>query len=331
MQAEYSLVRVLAIKVGLFVVLAFNVPTSAIASGEYPNDEVVVRFSIDPSVLDDVTNVPQLASALHRELRLEAASPLDFEVVVHITANIYQNRAQQQHAEGSAIMVNLDKGKPLNDRVKDLRFYTYGDFDEEEAWKYFGGKIQEALLYSMNASGAFKAGEDGTVWTSVSSVSDGSNDLSSENGSMVVEISAELLYRDGSKFGSKQPPSGYRQTLNSVQILLEPAEPQAAEAEPQTSPQTEVAEATSPEGGISGEYGYDPGGLGIEKIDGQYVMYDVRKSPPQYMLLTPIGDGQYSVDYNGVMAKLTFSVDENGQAFSISVEQEGHTIKLPRK
>jgi len=306
---------------------------SAMAADKYPSDAVVVRFTVDPTALKEVNTVAELTDALHRELKLEAASPLGFEVVVHMVGNVYQDRSQPPHGEGSGIMVNIEKGKPVNDRIKDLRFYTYGDFSESEAWDFFNGKIKESLLYSMNSNGAFEADGDGTVWLTVAEVVDGTKDVEPDTSRMVLELSAELLYRDGSKFGSKEPPEGYRQVLRTVQLVLVPAEAQASvEVKPEESAATAVADTVEAESdGITGEYGFDPGGLRIEKKDGGYVMSDVRKSPPVYMPFTSIGENHFSVDYSGVPAKIKFSVDDKGQAFAMSIEQQGHTIKLPRK
>lgn len=303
---------------------------SAIAADQYPRDAVVVRFSIDPAALKEVNTVAELVDALHRELELEAASPLGFEVVVHMVGNVYQDRSQPPHAEGSGIMVSIEKGKPVNDRIKDLRFYTYGDFSESEAWDFFKGKIQEALLYSMNSSGAFEADDDGAVWLSVIDVVDGTIDNKRDGSNMVVELGAELLYRDGSKFGSKTPPDGYRQELETIQIVLSPAEVQASkEPAPEEVPVASVAEAETD--GITGVYGLYDGGLRVEKKDGQYVMSDVRKPDPEYMPLTSIGENLFSADYYGNPAKIKFSVDDKGQAFAMSIEQQGRTLKLPRK
>jgi len=52
---------------------------------------------------------------------------------------------------------------------------------------------------------------------------------------------------------------------------------------------------------------------------------------PAYMPLTSIGENHFSVDYYGEPAKLKFSLDDDGNAFAMSVEQQGHEIKLPRK
>ena len=315
----------------VLLIFIFTCTTGSIlAADKYPSDAVVVRFSIDPLALSDINNTEELVDALHRELKLEAASPLDFEVVIHLVGNVYQGRDQQAHEVGSGTMVNIEKGKPVNDRIKDLRFYTYGDFSESEAWDYFKVQIQEAVLYSMNSSRAFEADETGTVWLNVAELADGETIIQPDGSKMVLELSADVLYRDGSKFGSKTPPEGYRQELKTFQIVLSPAEVQASpEAVPEKEAVAVVEEAETD--GITAIYGYDESGLRIEKRDGQYVMSDIRKSPPVYMPLTSIGENYFSVEYAGVPAKLKFSVDDEGQAFAMSIEQEGHSVKLPRK
>lgn len=297
------------------------------AADQYPSDAVVVRFTVDSAALSQVNNTVELVDALHRELKLEAASPLDFEVVVHIAGNVYQGRDQQPHSEGSGIMVSIEKGKPVNDRVKDLRFYTYGDFSESEAWDFFRGKIQEALLSSMNSSGAFEADDDGTVWLTVAEVADGTRKIEPDGSRMVLELSAEMLYRDGSKFGSKTPPEGYRQALQTTQIVLSPAQvPASKEPVPDAA-----SNADTKVDGITGVYGLYDGGLRVEKKDGQYVMSNIRKPDPEYMPITSIGENLFSVDYYDKPATVKFSVDDKGQAFAMSIEQQDRTMKLPRK
>lgn len=328
MRSRCSNVRSIALATGLTIALSGALAPQALAAS---NDEVVVRFAIDPATLTAVGNSIELVDILHQELRVEASSPLDYEIVVHLLGNIYQNRDQAPHAEGSGIMLSLEKGKPQNDRIKDLRFYTYGGFSESEAWDFFRGKIEEALLYSMNSNGLFEADDDGTVWLAVVDVEDGSVIIEPDESNMVLELTAELNYRDGSRFGRKEAPDGYQQILQTVQLVLSPAQIQAgaATAAEQATNDGEAAAAES--GGILGVYGYDESGLRIEMSDGQYVMSDIRKSPPVYMPLTPIGPNHFSVDYNGFPSKLKFSMDDEGNAFAMSVEREGTEFKLPRK
>lgn len=306
---------------------------AAMAGDAYPSDAVVARFTIDPATLSAVNNTVELIDVLHQELKLEAASPLNYEVIVHLLGNVYQGRDQQPHSEGSGVMLSLEKGKVLDDRIRDLRFYTYGDFSESEAWDSFRDRIQTALLYSMNSSGSFEADEDGTVWLTVADVVDGTVNIEPDGNSMVLELTAELNYRDGSRFGLKEAPEGYRQIVQTVQLVLAPAEvPVTAEPEPEQPAMSDSAPAAVTEsGGITGVYGYDASGLQIEMKDGKYVMFDIRKSPPEYMPLTSIGENHFSVDYYGEPAKLKFSLDDDGNAFAMSVEQQGHEIKLPRK
>ena len=317
----------------LFIVSLVGLAPATMADDAYPSDAVIARFTIDPAALSAVRNTVELTDALHQELKLEAVSPLDYEVVVHLVGNIYQGRDQQPHPEGSGIMVSLENGKVLNDRIRDLRFYTYSDFSESEAWSSFGERMQSALLYSMNSSGAFAADDDGTAWLTVAKVVDGTVNIEPDGSSMVLELTAELNYRDGSRFGLKEAPEGYRQVVQTVQLVLSPAEvPVAAEPEPERSTMSESAAIADTEsGGITGVYGYDESGLRIQMKDGGYVMSDVRKSPPDYMPMTSIGENHFSVDYNGEPAKLRFSLDDNGNAFAMSVEQQGYEIKIPRK
>lgn len=333
MRVHSSDTALCALVLALIIALSAGLATDAIAADTDPSDAVIARFTIDPAELSEVQNTADLVDALHRELRLDGSSPLDYEVIVHLLGNIYQDREQPPHSEGSGIMLNLEKGKPLKGHIKDLRFYTYGDFSESEAWEFFRGSIEQALLYSMNSSGSFEAGEDGPVWLTVDSVVDGAANIEANGSSMVLELTAELNYRDGSKFGRKEPPEGYQQILQTIQLVLSPAAVQISdEPEPEPALATNVAVATAAESdGITGVYGYEPGGLRIEKKDDQYVMSDVRKSPPVYMPLTPIGKNYFSVDYNGVPAKLKFSVDDEGIAFAMTVEQQGHGMKLPRE
>lgn len=326
-KANPALVRI------LIIVSLFGLAPAAVADDAYPSDAVIARFTIDPAALSAVHNTVELADVLHQELKLEAASPLDYEVVVHLIGNIYQGRDQQPHPEGSGIMVSLEEGKALKDRIRDLRFYTYGDFSESEAWTSFRERIQSAVLYSMNSSGSFEADDEGTVWLKVTDVVDGTVNIEPDGKNMVLELTAELNYRDGSRFGRKEAPDGYSQIVQTVQLVLSPAEvPVAAEPEPEQPAVLESAAIADTEsGGITGVYGYDESGLQIQMKDGEFVMSDVRKSPPDYMPLTSIGDNHFSVDYNGEPAKIRFSLDDDGNAFAMSVEQQGYEIKLPRK
>lgn len=319
---------VVAIAITLFTA------TGTVASDHYPDDAIVARFTIPASALDDVHNVADLAEALHKELKLEASSPLDFEVVVHMVGNVYQNWEQQPHSEGSGIMVNLEKGKPVNNRIKDLRFYTYGDFSESEAWDFFRGKIQEALLYSMNSNGAFEVDDHDNVWLAVVDVVDGTRRLEVDSTSMVLELSAELLYRDGSKFGSKEPPEGYREFVRSVQLVLSPAEAQTGEENEaeEVAPAAATEAAAEESDGLTGIYGFDQSGMLIEKKDGQYYLSNPSASEERFVI-TPTGEHQFDCDYDGMPMTIKFSVDDDGHAFAVNMTyvEYGNTVKLPRK
>jgi hypothetical protein len=340
MTFQRSVFSELVISVGLTAILVLCSTAGAMASHHYASDAVVARFTVDAAVLADVSNTTELVDALHQELKVEAASPMDFEVVVHMQGNVYQNREQPPHAEGSGIMLSLEKDEPVNDRIKDLRFYTYGDFSESEAWSFFRDKIQEALLYSMNSSQAFEAGDDGTVWLTVVDVVDGSRDVEVDEGNMILELGAELNYRDGSKFGSKEPPEGYRQVVRTVQLVLSPAKAQAgtkpeAEAEAEAEAEESIASADSAEeesDGLTGMYGFDQSGMLIEKIDGQYFLSNPSASETRFELI-PAGESQFTVEYDGMPMEIKFSVDDNGFAFAINMTyvEYGNTIKLPRK
>lgn len=319
----------------IVLVVAFLtvVSSSLYASNSHPDDAVVVKFSIDWNALAEVSNSRELIDALHQNLNLEAASPLGFEVVVHMTGNVYQNREQQPHPVGSGIMVSLEEGEPATGLLREQRFNTYGGSGESETWEQFHESFKSALLYSMNSSGAFQEDDQGTVWLYVDDAVDGETVVKTGSSNMVLEISAEMLYRDGSKFGSKKPPEGFRQVLETVQLVLAPAEAPESTPVVQAAPETvaPVVEETAESGGITGVYGFDESGLKIEEKDGQYVMSDIRKTPPHYMPLTHIVDNRYSVDYNGMMVELKFSLDDQGKAFGMVVVQQGHEMKLPRK
>jgi hypothetical protein len=336
MKFQKSVCSEFIFRVGLSIVLVFCSTAGVMASDHYPSDAVVARFTIDAAALADVGNTAELIDALHHELKVEAASPLDFEVVVHMQGNVYQNREQPPHSEGSGIMLSLEKGKPVNDRIKDLRFYTYGDFSETEAWEFFRDKIQEALLYSMNSSQTFEAGDDGTVWLTVVDVVDGTRDVEVDEGNMILELGAELNYRDGSKFGSKQPPEGYRQIVRTVQLVLSPAKAQAG-TEPEAMVETEESIATADTAeeesdGLTGMYGFDQSGMLIEMIDGQYFLSNPSVSETRFELI-PTGENQFTVEYDGMPMEIKFSVDDNGFAFAINMTyvEYGNTMKLPRK
>jgi len=334
MEFKRSVCSELFFKVGLATVLFFCSTAGAMAADPYPSDAVVARFTIDPAVLADVKNSTELVDALHQELKVEAASPLDFEVVVHMQGNLYQNREQPPHAEGSGIMLSLENGEPVNDRIKDLRFYTYGDFSETEAWDFFRGKIQEALLYSMNSSQTFEAGDDGTVWLTVVDVVDGTRDVEVDEGNMILELGAELNYRDGSKFGSKEPPEGYRQIVRTAQLVLAPAKAEAGTepvAEEAVAP-SDIPKVEEEADGLTGMYGFDQSGMLIEKKDGQYFLSNPGASETRFELKAA-GENFFTVEYDGMPMEIKFSVDDNGLAFAISMTyvEYGNTIKLPRK
>lgn len=318
----------------VLVIALLTVTSMALyASDSHPEDVVVVKFSIDWNALAKVSNSRELIEALHQNLNLESASPLEFEVVVHVVGNVYQNREQQPHPVGSGIMVSLEEDVPVTGLLREQRFNTYSGTGESETWEQFHESFKSALLYSMNSSGAFQEDEQGTVWLYVDDAVDGGTVVETDSSNMMLEVSAEMLYRDGSKFGSKEPPEGFRQVLQTVQLVLAPA--QAPESAPlvQAAPETaapEVTETVESEG-ITGVYGFDESGLKIEQKDGQYVMSDIRKTPPHYMPLTLIDDNRYSVDYNGMMVELKFSLDDQGNAFGMVIVQQGHEMKLPRK
>jgi hypothetical protein len=338
MKFQRSVCSKFIFRVGLTTVLVFCSTAGVMASDHYPSDAVVARFTIDAAVLAEVSNTAELIDALHQELKVEAGSPLDFEVVVHMQGNVYQNRDQPPHAIGSGIMLSLEDGKPVNDRIKDLRFYTYGDFSETEAWDFFRNEIQQGLLYSMNSSQTFEAGDDGTVWLTVVDVVDGTRDVEVDEGNMVLELGAELNYRDGSKFGSKEPPEGYRQIVRTVQLVLSPATAQAG-TEPEVVVEAETEESNaSPDtteedsDGLTGMYGFDQSGMLIEKIDGQYFLSNPSASETRFELI-PAGENEFTVEYDGMPMEIKFSVDDNGFAFAINMTyvEYGNTIKLPRK
>jgi hypothetical protein len=293
----------------------------------YPDDAVIIRFSIDSASLESVRNSAELAEALHQGLALEAASPLDYEVTIHIQGHVYQGGDEQAHPAASGLFVDIDRGKPVNGRITDLRFYTFNDFSESEAWGYFQQQIQEALTYSMNSTGAFEMSGDGNVPLTVTAVLAGTEAIEPDGSSMVLKLMPETVYRDGSKFGSKVPPAGYTQQVETIQIVLAPAEATVAAV----SPATDTLVATTWPGGIIGTYGADGGALSIQEVDGQLAMSNPNAMEAEQWPLKEVGEARYSTVFNGNPVELRFSMDDDGQAFAVTIIQGDREMKMPRQ
>lgn len=317
------------IRESLLIAMLATTLLGVASESAFSGDAVIIRFSMDPAGLEGVRNSADLAEALHQGLALEATSPLNYELNIHIQGFVYQGGDEQPYPAASGVFVDIDQDNSVDGRITDLRFYTFNNFSESEAWAYFQEQIQQALMYSMNSSGAFEASGDGTVPLTVTSVLDGTEAIEPDGKSMVLKLMPETVYRDGSKFGSKQPPAGYKQEVETMQIVLAPAAAAvvAAVEEAQVAP---VAEAETD--GITGVYGYDQSGYRIEIKDGQHVMWDIRKSPPEYILLTPVGENHFSADLFGEPSEIKFSGDEQGHATEMFIKMPGSNgFKLPLK
>lgn len=73
-------------------------------------------------------------------------------------------------------------------------------------------------------------------------------------------------------------------------------------------------------------------GYRVEIKDGQHVMWDIRKSPLEYILLIPVSENHFSAELFGNPAEISFSVDHQGHATELFIKMQGSNgFPLPRK
>ena len=62
------------------------------------------------------------------------------------------------------------------------------------------------------------------------------------------------------------------------------------------------------------------------------MMWDIRKSPPEYIWFTPVGENHFGVEMFGEAAEITFSGDDHGHATEMFIKMQGSNgFKLPLK
>jgi hypothetical protein len=209
-------------------------PLGAVASGQAVGDTVRIRFSLDPEAAGSVASTEDLIAVLRKGLFVSAETPLDFPMTLHIGFRTYQSRADwievnegydmtdPRTIQGTGLHLDVTRGEPVEGLVSKLPFQTMSDFDSDGTWALFRERVQSSLAWGTNSSGAFRPGDDGLVPLHVEEVLGGAAAVEPDGVRMVLEVTAELLYRDGSKFGSRTPPEGTAEVVETVQLVLAP-------------------------------------------------------------------------------------------------------------
>jgi hypothetical protein len=296
---------------------------------------VVIHLSLEPADLGGVGDTEALMRTVRDQLRLKAATPLDTPLVIHLGFRAYQSPEEAPEVTGGGIGVDIDRHHPVDGLFREQPFWTYGDFSESQAWDHFRRAMESALAWSPSTTGAFQPADNGAIPIHVDAVASGPADFRPDGIRMVVELSAELLYRDGSKFGSRTPPPGYEQDLRPVTLVLSPAEAGAPASVPEPMAAVAGPQPAAPAGGawngFVGTYGIDNGAMVIAPRDGQLVMYNPNMPEPRYWPLEPAGQHRFNTLYYDTPVEIRFSVDESGRAFALTIVQSGQELKLPRK
>ena len=318
------------------------------ALAQDPARVVRLHFSVDPAGFSEVRDSVGLMKALREHLLVDAVSPLDIELTIQVGYRVFQTRSDgmetmgfdqttPESVQGAGISLTVDPRGSLKGRVRDLPFQTFADWDEVEAWNQFRTALEGQLAYSPWSSGAFLPGENGVVALRVESVGDGDTAFEPDGKKMLFEVTAQTLYRTDARFGSPAPPDGYEESLRTVVFQLAPtaeaggSDDVAAATAHATAEAKFVPAAASPGGVITGVYGIDRGRMVVAEVDGQLVFYNGNLPEPTHWPLTLIEGTRYSARYNETPVEVKFSVNEEGRAFAMTVVQDGHELRLPRK
>lgn len=308
-----------------------------------PATTIVIRFSIAPETLSGVGNSAELIAALRDNLMVEAATPLDSELTVMLNGRFGQE-SDLTYDFSSGITILIEPDQPVNGRFASLPIQTYGDWDEAEAWRYFRGETESGLVNSLLASGGFARDENGNVPLTVSGVHAGywdGGDRETLGDRMLLELWPERRYKTGSRFGSPTPPQGYTEDIQVLVIELTPAPAEtgvAASREPAeeegpskgaTEPET-ITVSTESLDRLTGEYSKDGQSMVI-RSDGENLFFS-NPADPEYgeWRLNPRTEKDFWADVNGTRVELSFSIDDEGRVFAMTLKQEGFEITVPR-
>lgn len=309
----------------------------------FPANTIVVRYDIAPEALADVHNSAELITALRNNLMVEAATALDSGLVVQLSGRFGQI-SDGGYEFGSGIIMHITPNQPVNGTFASFPIQTYGDWDEDEAWQYFREETESGLVNSFVASGGFARDENGRVPLTVVAVRTGyldDEDQDDLGDGMVLELWPERRYKTESRFGSPTPPEGYTEDVQVVMIELIPAPAvtaRAAASDPseETDPSGEIVAAgtitvsTEVLDRLAGEYG--EGGRSIViRSDGTNLLFSNPDDPEsEEWTLYPLSEKEFWTDYNGIRVELSFSRDDEGQVFAVTIKQMGNEKKLPR-
>ena len=323
---ETSAFRALAI---YWILFAVCLPLNLKAGGE-----VHLGMTVDNEQVMQSRNTEEFINAIHQTLQIKGESTLDYDVTVYPKMVSSQGEGMPEQETIFDIIMNLEKGSPLDGLISDVKFHSSMGLSEKDAWKYSHREVVSLLVNGMNTTGTF-SNVDGRSWLKVTDILDGNQAVEADGNRMVLELGFGLVYRDGaSKFGSATAPEGVNETRESIKFVVEPKEAPLDDAvadEGKTESETVPAPSSSADDPISGTYGLGYSGLLVELKDGGYVLSNPQVQEPEYFPMTPLEDGSYSVSYNGTPFILRFPLNVKGVAMSVVMQRDEFETTLPRK
>lgn len=322
-----------------FVAEVYGSQQPNLSQTPFSGTTIIVRFEIAPNALSEVRNSAELIDALRDHLIVEGATPLDSALTVHLSGRFGQN-PDNSYEFGSGIILQIAPNQRTIGDVGSFPMRTYGDWDTDEAWQYFRDETETGLLNSLAASGGFVRNGNGRVPLTVSAIHAGpvdEMDPGDLGAGMLLELWPERLYKTESRFGSPTPPEGYTEEVQVVVLQLMPAPAGIVDTVAGDSRGKARAEGDSSTVVLSqetldrltGEYG-EGGRSMVFRNDGEHLVFSNPDEPESEWTLYPLSEKDFWADFNGVRVELSFSRDDSGRAFAVTIRQEGFGMTLPR-
>ena len=307
----------------------------------FPPNTLVARYRIDPAVLQDVTNTAELVAALREHLIVEAAMPLDESLQVDLYANVASPRASNAYMFGNpGFTFRL---KPEAAVSRDLASVvrasqeaeTFSDWDEEETWTLLLQAIETGLASPTSpvalASGPRERNDEGHVPLRIAAVHQVSWEEREIRDSFerdYIQISPRFSFSSSSMAGW-EPPEGLTYDTRLLLLELEPAPEAEQAAEPELTAVKLPPEALDR---FVGSYEIGGGTFLDVRREVSVLIAKTRGEGADELepRLTAFSETEFWTEVDGARITFMFNLDSDGVAESVTMEQPGFSLTMPR-
>ncbi len=316
--------------------MEFDHPDAA----RFPPHTLVTRYGIDPTLLGGVRTSADLVAALREHLVVEAAMPLDEPLYVNLYARVASPRASNSYDfQSNGFAFALASGAAVSSQLASVvrssqEAETFSDWDEDEAWTSLLEAIETGLSDPTSPLGwadALRERDDqGHVPIRIAAV----HQVSQED----VWDLWETLERDYLEFGPRssfgssamagwKPPEDLEYDTQLLILELEPA------------PEVALPELTAVElppealDRFVGSYELPAPETFMDiRREGSVLVARVRGEGAEDLepRLTPFSETEFWTEVEGDRITFTFNLTGDGEVESVTMEQPGFDLTMPR-